>query len=141
MPIRESAVTRILTALLLASLAITAVLGWQVKTKADRIALLSERNDRLNGLVDMLNKANHQLATQLQDVADRHRRTLTLVSQAESDKRRMAAELESRNADLRRALRNQPDWAETPVPGPIADNVNVALDRLRDTASGGDYQL
>lgn len=120
---------------------VAAALGWQVKAKADRIALLSERNDRLNGLVDTLNRANHDLANQVQDMADRHRRTLTLVSQAESDKRRMAAELESRNADLRRALRNQPDWAEAPVPVPIADSVNFALDRLRNTATSGDYQF
>lgn len=141
MSIRESAVTRTLTALLLASLAITAVLGWQVKTKADRITLLSERNDRLNGLVDTLNRANHDLAAQVQDMADRHRKTLTLAAQAEADKRRMAAELESRNADLRRALREQSDWATTPVPGPVAAGVNAAIDRVRNSRPGGHHEI
>ena len=133
--------TRILIIILLVSLAITAMLGWQVKTKADRITLLSERNDRLNGLVGTLNSVNDDLAAQVQDMAERHQQTLTVAAQAEQDKRRIAAELDKTHADLRRALAAERDWAEAPVPVPVAKGVNAALERLRDTRAGRDYEL
>lgn len=133
--------TRILTAILLVSLAITAVLGWQAKTKADRIALLTERNDRLNGLVGTLTSVNDGLAAQVQDMAEQHQQTLTVAAQAEKDKRRIAAELDRTHADLRKALATESEWADTPVPVPVANGVNAALERLRDTRAGRDYEL
>ena len=133
--------TRILAGLLLAMLVIAAALAWQVKTKTGRIALLSERNDRLNGLVDTLSRANHDLAAQVQDMAERHRLTLTLAAQAETDKRRIAAKLDKTHADLRKALAAERTWAETPAPGPVAAGVNAALERLRDSGASDHHEL
>lgn len=127
--------------LLGAALVATAVLGWQVKAKNDRISVLSERNNRLNSVIDNLTLANQDLATQLKHTTERHQHTLTIAAQAEHEKRLIAADLDKTHADLRRALATERDWAETPVPGSVAAGVNAALERLRDTRAGRDYEL
>lgn len=132
---------RILVGLLGAALVATAVLGWQVKAKNDRISVLSERNNRLNSVIDNLTLANQDLATQLKHTTERHQHTLTIAAQAEHEKRLIAADLDKTHADLRRALATERDWAETPMPGSVAAGVNSALDRLRNAGASRHHEL
>lgn len=133
--------TRILVGILAAAAVTTMVMAWAIHHRGQQIDTLTERNARLSGLVDTLSRANHDLATQVRELNDRHQHTLTLVSQAESDKRRIAAELDRTHADLRRALAAEPEWADTPVPSPVAAGVNAALDRLLNSGAGDHHEL
>lgn len=134
-------IAKVLAGVVLALMVTAGLMAWHIKAQGESIGRLEQEKTQLSIQLQDAARINADLSDEIGRMHERNQETLRQMAGTEADKRRIAAELESRNADLRRALRDQPNWAETPVPGPVAAGVNVALDRLRNTAPGGDHQF
>lgn len=132
-------ITKMLSGVALALLAVVALQAWKIQGQNESIGRLEQEKTQLSIQLQDAARINADLSDEIDRMHERNQETLRQMAATEADKRRLAAELDKRNADLRRALRDQPDWATTPVPGPIAAGVNSALGRVRDTASHRDY--
>lgn len=132
-------ITKMLSGVALALLAVVALQAWKIQGQNESIGRLEQEKTQLSIQLQDAARINADLSDEIDRMHERNQETLRQMAATEADKRRLAAELDKRNADLRRALRDQPDWATTPVPGPVAAGVNAAIDRVRDTAAHRDY--
>lgn len=132
-------ITKMLSGVALALLVAVVVMAWKIQDQGESIGRLEQEKTQLSIQLQDAARINADLSDEIDRMHERNQETLRQMAATEADKRRLAAELDKRDADLRRALHDQPDWATTPVPGPISAGVNAAIDRVRDTAAHRDY--
>lgn len=132
-------IAKVLAGAVLALMVIAGLMAWHIKAQNESIGRLEQEKTQLSIQLQDVARINADLSDEIDRMHERNQETRRQMAATEADKRRIAAELDKRNADLRRALRDQPDWATTPVPGPVAAGVNAAIDRVRDTAAHRDY--
>lgn len=132
-------IAKVLAGAVLALMVTAGLMAWHIKAQNESIGRLEHQKTQLSIQLQDAARINADLSDEIDRMRERNQETLKQMAATEADKRRLAAELDKRNADLRRALRDQPDWATTPVPGPIAAGVNAAVDRVRNTAAYRDY--
>lgn len=134
-------ITKALAGVALALLGVVGLMAWQIKTQNESIGRLESEKTQLVRQLQDAARINANLSDEIGRMHERNQETLTLAAQAEQDKRRIAAELDKTHADLRRALAAERDWAEAPVPVPVAAGVNAALERLRDTRPSDHHEI
>jgi len=134
-------IAKVLAGVALALLVVVGLMAWQIKTQNESIGRLESEKIQLVRQLQDAARINADLSDEIGRLQERNQETLRQMAGAEADKRRIAAELDKTHADLRRAIATESEWAETPVPDSVASGVNAALERLRDTRSGRDYEL